>query len=90
MTERHQYQSRSKGRTSAISFDLERISSAKTHPLCLVVVRNGVGLLVVGLKALAQGIGVVIRALDQRLACDVVGHGLLGGTLFARSTRFSR
>lgn len=44
----------------------------------LVVVDDGRGLLVVGNETLLEGIGVVIAALDKRLAGDVVGHGLLG------------
>lgn len=44
----------------------------------LVVVHNGGSLLVVGLKALLEGVGVVVGALDERLAGDVVDHGHLG------------
>ena len=45
----------------------------------LVVVDNGGGLLVVGAEALLQGVGVVVGALDEGLAGDVVLHVLLGG-----------
>ena len=48
--------------------------------LLLVVVGDGAGLGVVRREALAEGVGVVVRALDERLARDVVRHGLLGGT----------
>jgi len=51
-----------------------------TYALLLVVVGDGVGLGVVGGEALAESVGVVVRALDQRLASDVVGHRLLRGT----------
>lgn len=44
----------------------------------LVVIANGRGLGVVGSKTLGEGVGVVIRALDQGLASDVVSHGCLG------------
>lgn len=45
----------------------------------LVVADDGRRLLVVGLEALAEGLGVVVGALDEGLASDVVLHGLLGG-----------
>lgn len=48
--------------------------------LLLVVVDNGDGLLVVGHKALLEGLGVVVGALDKGLASDVVLHGDLGGS----------
>lgn len=48
--------------------------------LLLVVLDNGDGLLVVGDQALLEGLGVVVRALDERLASDVVLHGDLGGS----------
>jgi hypothetical protein len=44
-----------------------------------VVVDDRGGLLVVGVQALLQGLGVVVAALDQRLASDVVLHVILGG-----------
>lgn len=43
-----------------------------------VVVHNGGGLLVVGVETLLEGLGVVVGALDEGLAGDIVGHGLLG------------
>jgi hypothetical protein len=44
-----------------------------------VVVNDGAGLLMVGTKALAESALVVVRALDKRLASDVVDHvGLRG------------
>lgn len=45
----------------------------------LIVAHHGGSLLVVGGEALLEGLGVVIAALDKRLAGDVVGHGLLRG-----------
>lgn len=44
----------------------------------LVVVDHRGGLLVVGLEALLESVGIVVGALDQWLARDVVGHLLLG------------
>lgn len=44
----------------------------------LVVAHDGGSLLVVGGKALLERVGVVVGPLDQGLARDVVGHGLLG------------
>ena len=44
----------------------------------LVVVDNGGGLGVVGSQTLDEGVGIVIRTLDQRLSGDVILHVLLG------------
>jgi hypothetical protein len=44
-----------------------------------VVVDNGAGLLVVGTEALAESALVVVRALDERLAGNVIDHGGLRG-----------
>lgn len=44
----------------------------------LVVADDGRRLLVVGLETLAEGLGVVVGALHEGLASDVVLHGLLG------------
>lgn len=44
----------------------------------LVVVDNRCGLGVICRKALLKCIGVVVRALDERLASDIVGHFGLG------------
>jgi len=44
----------------------------------LVVADDRSSLLVVGSKTLLKSFGVVVAALDQRLAGDVVRHGLLG------------
>lgn len=44
----------------------------------LVVVADGGGLGVVGSQTLGQGVGVVVGALDEGLAGDVVGHVALG------------
>lgn len=45
----------------------------------LVVLADGGGLSVVGSQTLGQGVGVVVGALDQGLAGDIVGHVALGG-----------
>lgn len=46
---------------------------------CLLVVANhGGGLLVVGVEALLEGVGVVVGPLDQGLAREVIDHGFLG------------
>lgn len=55
----------------------------------LVVGADGGGLGVVGGKTLAEGVGVVVGSLDQRLAGDIVHHVLLGGVedLVVRAAR---
>lgn len=45
----------------------------------LVVVDDGRGLSVICHKALLEGLGVVVGALDEGLAGNVINHGLLGG-----------
>ena len=54
-----------------------------------VVVNDGAGLLVVGTKTLAESALVVVGALDERLAGDVVDHVGLGGVedLVVRAAR---
>lgn len=56
------------------------LASIQTLPdtSLLVVTHNGAGLRVVGAQALVQGLSVVVAALNQRLARDVVLHVLLG------------
>ena len=46
--------------------------------LLLVVFSNRGGLLVEGVQTLLQGLSVVIRSLDERLAGNVILHGDLG------------
>lgn len=48
--------------------------------LLLVVLDNRDGLLVVGDETLLEGLGVVVGALDEGLAGEVVLHGDLGGS----------
>ena len=55
---------------------LRGVDSAPDASL-LVVLDNRLGLLVVGDQSLLQGVFVVVRSLNQRLAGDVVGHVLL-------------
>lgn len=45
----------------------------------LVVLADGGGLGVVGSQTLGESVGVVVGALDQGLAGDIVGHVALGG-----------
>ena len=45
--------------------------------LVLVVLHDGRGLGMEGLETLGERLDVVVRALDDWLAGDVVGHGLL-------------
>lgn len=47
--------------------------------LCLVVIGNRTGLRMVRRETLAKGLNVIIGALDQRLAGDIVNTRLLGG-----------
>lgn len=44
----------------------------------LVVLTNRGGLVVVRNQALLEGIGIVVGALNKRLASDIVLHGVLG------------
>lgn len=84
VTGQHQYRSRSAGRHAHRRVNRGRgigttlMTRPGTHAFGLVVIGNGVSLLVVSLETLAQGVGVVIRSLNQRLASNIIGHGLLG------------
>lgn len=54
-----------------------RSINALPYPLLLVIFDNGPCLLVESIEPLAEGVDIVVRALDERLACYIVSHGFL-------------
>lgn len=60
-----------------LSWFLASINALPDVSLLVVSYDRG-GLLMVGNEALLQSIGIVVGPLDQRLASDIIFHGLLG------------
>ena len=74
------YLLRSEDLAQIVPDDARCLSGVDRMPdaLLLVVFDNRAGLLVEDTKTLRKSLDVVVRALDEWLAGDVVGHGLLG------------
>ena len=66
--------------TQVVPNDLGRLCSVDTMPeaLGLVVVNDGAGLSVVGFETTGEGLGVVVGALNEGFASDIVNTSLFG------------